>query len=123
MFWGKLNKLCVEKNTVPTRVATEIGMSKGVVTRWREGSIPSYANLLKLADYFGVPVDYFTEEGEGSVVRQTITGNNNIAIHGDNNTVGAQNEMEKALLSLFRSLSPIEQAYEITRLDGIVNKK
>lgn len=120
MFYEKFEELCAARGVTPSKVANDIGISRSNAKFWREGVKPSPANLLKLASYFGVPVTYFAS---GASAEQTVTGNNNIAINGDNNTIGAQNEMEKALLSLFRSLSPIEQAYEITRLDGIVNKK
>lgn len=58
MFWEKLCSLCSERNTTPTKLVTELGLSRGSVTNWKQGKIPHYQTLQKLADYFGVSVDY-----------------------------------------------------------------
>lgn len=38
-------------------VASEVGISSGVVTRWKKGGDPSERLLLKVAQYFNVPPD------------------------------------------------------------------
>jgi transcriptional regulator with XRE-family HTH domain len=45
-------------NKSPSAVVLEIGLQKSTVTRWKNGSIPTDATALKIADYFGVTVDY-----------------------------------------------------------------
>lgn len=44
-------------NKSPSAVVLEIGLQKSTVTRWKNGSIPTDATALKIADYFGVTVD------------------------------------------------------------------
>lgn len=66
MFYEKFVSLCVSKGIAPTVAAQEAGFSNATATDWKKGSKPRKANLLKLANYFDVPVDYFSEEKEKS---------------------------------------------------------
>ena len=83
MFYDIFLQLCAEKGVKPTRVALDLGYSKNAATKWKAGSIPSGAALQKLADYFGVSVDYLlgneetspaavTEDDETIIVRQRL---------------------------------------------------
>lgn len=58
MFIDIFLQLCEENDVKPTRVANEIGSSSASVVKWRKGAIPQGATLQKIADYFGVSVDY-----------------------------------------------------------------
>ena len=62
MFWDKYVALCNKVKKSPNAVAKEIGISSGAVSGWKNGNVPQAAKLLKIADYFGVPVSYFSEE-------------------------------------------------------------
>ena len=59
MFWNIFYELCKKKGTTPTAVARELSISSGSVTFWKkEGKLPQTATLRKIADYFGVSVEY-----------------------------------------------------------------
>jgi len=58
MFWEIFYDLCVKQNTKPLQVVKELSIASGAITSWKNGSIPNGANLKKLADYFGVTVDF-----------------------------------------------------------------
>ncbi|MBR2503294.1 MAG: helix-turn-helix domain-containing protein [Oscillospiraceae bacterium] len=58
MFIDIFLQLCEENDVKPTRVANEIGSSSASVVKWRKGAIPQGITLQKIADYFGVSVDY-----------------------------------------------------------------
>jgi len=59
VFYNQYVKLCNSINKAPTAVAVDIGFQKSVVTRWKKNNAtPTDANLKKIADYFGVTVDY-----------------------------------------------------------------
>ena len=58
MFWEIFLRLCADNNTKPTTVALELKISRGSVTNWKKGVIPQDVTLKKIADYFGVTVDY-----------------------------------------------------------------
>ena len=57
MFYDNFVRLCNKVNKSPSCVATEIGLSRASVNGWKNGKKPTDATTLKLADYFGVPVD------------------------------------------------------------------
>lgn len=106
MFWDKFLILCNKKNVTPTNAALELGYSRGVITRWKNGSIPNDANLLQIANYFGVPIDYFSEGKE-------------YIVNGNYNAVGNQNSVivsetsdanEYELLKSFRRLNIVNKA-------------
>lgn len=58
MFFAKLKKLCDEKGISTYKACTEIGLNRAAVAKWKNGSIPSGSTATKLANYFGVSVDY-----------------------------------------------------------------
>lgn len=60
MFWSKLVQLCMEKKTSPTAVCVELGFSNALAVKWKRGAIPRDTTLKKIADYFNVPVSYFS---------------------------------------------------------------
>ena len=66
MFKKRFEELCIEKNVFPTIVCTAIGLSKSAYTKWTDESIPRRATLLKLANYFGVSVEYLKGEVDES---------------------------------------------------------
>lgn len=62
-FYDKYIRLCAEKGISPSAAAIEIGIRKSNVTYWKSGrNRPSDATLLKIADYFGVTVEYLKGE-------------------------------------------------------------
>ncbi len=59
MFADIFNKLLKEHAITPLHLAVEIGVPKSVVYEWKKGiREPSLENLRRLADYFGVSLDY-----------------------------------------------------------------
>lgn len=58
MFYDKYRHLCESRGKSPSRVALELGISKGTVSTWKNlGRTPKTEYLQKIADYFGVSVD------------------------------------------------------------------
>lgn len=62
MFYDQLIRICKERNVKPTPLIKSLGLSSGNLKRWQEGATVNSDILMKLADYFYVPVDYFFEE-------------------------------------------------------------
>ena len=58
MFWEKFIALCQERGEKPTPVIKKLGIAVGLVTKWKNGTIPNGATLEKIASYFDVPVDF-----------------------------------------------------------------
>lgn len=63
MFWDKYFALCSKIGKTPNAVAKEIGISSGTLTGWKKhNKVPLDMTIKKVADYFGVPISYFSEE-------------------------------------------------------------
>lgn len=58
LFWDRFYSLCVENETTPTNVVKAIGISHGATTKWKNGTNPNADVLVKIAQYFGVSIDY-----------------------------------------------------------------
>ena len=62
MFYDKFKKLCDVRGVSCNKAATEIGLSNATPTAWKKrGLTPKGDTLLKIADYFDVPVDFLLE--------------------------------------------------------------
>lgn len=59
MFYEKFVELCVQRGIAPTKAAVEAGLTSGSVTGWKKGAPPRSSAIQKIANYFGVPVEYF----------------------------------------------------------------
>lgn len=54
-------QLCQANNVTPYRVAADTGIGRSTFTDWKTGrSKPTIKKLQKIADYFGVSIDYLT---------------------------------------------------------------
>lgn len=82
MFYDRFTELCKTRGMSPASVTREIGLNNSSSTAWKRGSIPKGDTLQKLADYFGVSVDYLLSGGEQ--VSQTHLAN---GVHIYKNTV------------------------------------
>ena len=58
MFYDRFAYLCKERGVSVSRAATEAGISKSLVTKWKTNSveIPSPEVLNKLSKYFNMPI-------------------------------------------------------------------
>ena len=67
-MYSVFEKLCKEKGVTPSAVAIACGFAPSVVSRWKSGeSTPKADKLKKIADYFGVSLQYLmTGENPGS---------------------------------------------------------
>ena len=73
MFWDIFIDLCIKNDKKPNPVAKELGFGSSAVTYWKKGTLPNDVSLKKIADYFGVSVDYLlgkTDQKEKSPVNE-----------------------------------------------------
>lgn len=62
-MYEKYIKLRNDKGVTDYRVSAETGITKSTFTDWKNGrSEPKLDKLKKIADYFGVSIEYFLEE-------------------------------------------------------------
>lgn len=59
MYYKTFEALCEERNVRPGTVSRATGISTATLTNWKQGKYtPKLDKLQKIADYFGVTVDY-----------------------------------------------------------------
>ena len=91
MFKEKFIRLCANKGVAPSFVAKKVGISSAAFSQWTDETVPRKTTLLKIADYFGVSVDYLLGKEE-----KNAPGKDNLT------------EGEKEWLDFFRQI-PEEQ--------------
>ena len=60
-FYDKVKELCHNNGTTITAFEREIGLSKGSAVKWKK-STPNTSTLIKIASFFNLSTDYFTDE-------------------------------------------------------------
>ena len=58
MFKEIFIRLCNEKGITPSKACRDVNIAPATFSCWDENSVPRQATLLRIADYFGVTVDY-----------------------------------------------------------------
>lgn len=59
MFWDRFYELCIDTGSKPNPVAKDLGLSSGVLTKWKSGtSFPNGTILIDIAKYFNCSIDY-----------------------------------------------------------------
>lgn len=56
-FYENFVRQCNRIGKTPSKVALEVGISKSIVSRWKNGGGATDATATRLADYFGIPVE------------------------------------------------------------------
>lgn len=106
MFWTNFSTLCADKNLSPNAVATELKIPSGSITAWRNGATPRTKSLTKIANYFGVTVDYLLnaeKENLTSVAADEV------------------DKLDKEALDIMRQLPPEKRAAGLAMLRGLLN--
>lgn len=66
MLIEKIKWLCDENNSNLSKLERECGLANATIRRW-ESSAPNVESLVKVADHFGVSVDYLLGRGTYSL--------------------------------------------------------
>ena len=62
-LYKKLQKLLAERNMTAYRLSVETGITQAAISSWKSGRCkPNLDNIVKLAEYFGVSVNYFLND-------------------------------------------------------------
>lgn len=97
MFFDMFCQLCKEKGMSANGVAKELSIASGTVSEWKKGRSPQNATLLRIANYFGVSIDYLLGKSETpSPAAISFTAEENAII----SALRAQPEMKPAVLRL-----------------------
>lgn len=111
-FQDRMSKLMDEKKLTAYRISKDTGISTSLLSYWKNGEkLPGAENLEKLADYFGVSVDY-------------LLGKEKPAIQEDNGLTDAERE----LIDLFDRVPEdkqelvLQQVEAALRLAGLLDE-
>lgn len=73
-MYEKFKKLLDSRGVTPYRVSKETGLSTATLSDWKTGkSKPKQDKLIKIADYFGVTVDYLMTGQDNSPTEPQLT--------------------------------------------------
>ena len=75
MFTERFNELLKSRSINAVTLAKELGVPKSIVYEWRSGARdPSLENMLRVADYFGVSLEYLTgrEDQETDIEKELL---------------------------------------------------
>lgn len=105
MFYTNFVKLCNRKGIAPTAAAVEMGFHRSDATRWSKGAEPRRTTLEKVADYFGVSVDYLLN-GEKENPASVADG---------------VDDLDVEALDIMHQLPPEKQAAALAMLRGLLS--
>lgn len=72
MFQERLKQLRKDKKVTQVQLATHLGYFHSAVVKWEKGECePSFDILVKIADYFGVTLDYLLGRNEIAPLTET----------------------------------------------------
>ena len=99
-----IKQLCKERGTTVAALERELRFSSASIRKW-VSSPPSLDKVVKVAEYFGVPVDYL--------------------IFGNQKTAHPANEMSRQdmimkIVAMFNSLGPEDRKFALGLLDTIL---
>ena len=100
-MYEKFEELLKKNNVTAYRVAKETGVTTATLTSWKQGKYtPKREKLQKIADYFGVSVEYFTGE-------EPIEGTSNKGYYIDEETARTAQEIynnDKILFDVYNTV-------------------
>lgn len=105
-FYNNFVNLCKEKGLKPSRAGIEAGIPKQTVSNWKAGRKPSDTYVAQLADYFGVPVSYFSEEA-----------------HEEKEKAPAPSKGTEVFMKMYDMLTPDRQARLYEALSDLVKEQ
>ena len=129
MFYENVKELCHNNRTNITNLMKTLDMSTSMPTSWKKGAVPKADTVQKIADYFGVSVDYLLRD-ESSPSTSNVAGNisNAAVMQGNaNGPVSIHNggapaeltDQESEVLRIFRSLDMRKKNTVLTYLYDI----
>ena len=114
MFYKKVSYLCKRNGIAMTTLAVTLGFSKSMVTNWkRTEATPRASTVKKIADYFGVSVDYFLEENNEPVKAATPVSTPA--------PVNEYTDEEKRIIAAYRTLSAGMQEYMLETVEKLAD--
>lgn len=100
--YERIETLRKQKKISQGNLEKELGFSNGSISKWKN-STPTFERLQKLADYFGVTVDYLMNGNENSAEKPSYYLNDETAAIAQDIF---ENKELRALFSVQKDMSP-----------------
>lgn len=112
MILDRIKELCLNHETTIKQLEINTGIANGVIRKWDTVS-PRLEYVVRVANYFGVSVDYL-------LCRQEASQSENV-----NNADATRSEAEQKVVDLYNSMPPEMQKAAIAQLEALaaLNKK
>ena len=119
MFYDIFEDLCRSKRIAPSALTRKLGMSASAPGRWKTGSLPDLETAIKIADFFGVSIDYLVRGSDwsqasasnvsgGAAVVQGSHGNT-VSVSSQGNDQSDLHGFEAELIRIYRGLGMREK--------------
>lgn len=110
----RIEELSKKKGISRTKALSESGAGKDFISNLKKGQTPSIIKLQKIAEFFGVSVDYILGRTEASTSNNVVTGSSNTIQNGNNNVIelraeGALTINNPAVAEAYESLTEREK--------------
>ena len=96
MLYDQVEKLCRSSGLSFNQFAESIGVSGASVTGWKNGSSPRQSTLKKIADHFGVTVDWLLSDEDLPSPHEPVV---------ESDAFLPLSSREKQILEMYRDLS------------------
>ncbi len=73
IFYERYNKICRQKGTSPSKVATEAGLNKATVTYWKSGTVPKADAVVNIAKLLNTSTDYLLGLTDTEIQENNLT--------------------------------------------------
>lgn len=75
-FYKRVSDLCMKQGITVNSLIVNLGMSKSNGKSWREGAVPQVSTMKRIAEYFGVDINYLMGKDEVSI--NTVQDNHGV---------------------------------------------
>lgn len=113
MFYNYFVELCNRAKISPSKAAQKIGLSKSSVSGWKNGSVPRDSQIMRIADFFGIPAsDIYSvvNSQRAAIFNRTefekYTMNRAEEAQEEKETASALNEKVEAIMKVYDMLTP-----------------
>lgn len=108
MFYDNFVNYCNNVSKSPSAVASELGLSRASVNGWKNGKIPTDANQIKIAQYFGVSVAELMSEQKEKPAQ-------NVQVRDENDNIVVLDKETRDLIDSLRSKPEMKMLFSVSK--------
>lgn len=125
-LYEKVQSLCKSEGFEISNLGEKLNIriTKGSISKWKDGATPRASTIRAIADHFGVDAEYLTDDS--ITAPQYIHDNHGIigAAHASvtivNSDTSTLTEQEVELIGMFRKLTVVQQAQVLVKTAELI---